>query len=430
MIGAASLVVVFCIVCYLIYKNTPPEDRQFVLTIMIIGFLVRLSISLTLHAISYTKTIYQGATSGDDLLYMIKSWALVYKWEGRPDNWAQIHIGSSPQFGLNPYTYLLAIFYKLFGFHPVSSKIINCILGTMVGWVSYLIGREIFDSKTAKISILLVTFYPSLVRWSSANLKDSLTMLLFFVPLYILIVAISRRAAIWRVIILALSLVGLYFSTQRLHLVLIMGSIGVLLFSRGLDLLNSKRAKRLMILIAASVLSITLSYLFYVKPQMVIESIYKCEENQALIAKSDFAGYYLYTRDFMADLNRGVFSIFKFLNIAFINVVYFIFTPFPWQLVSRERIIAFPQVVLWYTLLMLSIFGFAELVLNRFRIAFLLAAVLIVGITINSLAEGNIGAAFRHRDMYTPIFIVVASAMLRNLIDGEKAWKIGREEFK
>lgn len=404
----------FGLISYFIYKNTNDEDKNFILTVLVIGFLLRAAFAVLFHGANFLKG-YHGI-SGDDLLYTVKSWGLVYRWEGRPYNWVADLAGSSPKFGMNPFTYILALFYKVFGFHPVSSKLINCIIGALIGWVTYLMATEMFNRRTARISMLIVTFYPSIMRWSIANLKDPLIMLLFMVCVYVLIDAAGRKIRIWKFVVFALSGLLLYEFTPKLYFILIAVCAMLVVGLRFFKMLSSRKARITIIAVVTFALSAGAYYFSYIKTAPLIELIYKFEEKQNLMARADYAGYYFYSGKFMENLSCGIVSLSSLLDIAYKNVVYFMLAPFPWQLTSPERLLAFPQMILWYLMLLLSFFGFMKLIIRKSGMAFLIGILLIVGITVSALAEGNIGSAFRHRDMFTPFVAIFASAIISDLI--------------
>ncbi|GEM_PF-6965961 len=423
--GAAFLFLVFGIVSYFIYNASPAEDRRFILTVLIIGFLIRIFLAVLAHALNYLDG-YHGI-SGDDLLYTVKSWALVYKWKGLPYNWVNDLSGSSPKFGLNPFTWILALFYKGFGFHPVVSKFINCIIGSVIGWLSYLIARELFDRRAGKVSMLIVTFYPSLIRWSIANLKDSFAIMLFMVCIYISIAVIYRRVRGWKLLALAVSMVLICNFAQILYFILISISSSLAVFFRILNFAGNRALKTSALVMGVIGFLAVFYYFFYVNTGPVVKYLYRFEEQQAVVAKSDYAGYYLYSRDYMDDLNRQKVSLSGLAEMAFRNVSYFMLTPFPWQMNSSERMLAFPQMVLWYILLVLSFFGFIKLVVKRFEAAFMIGVVLSLGILVCSLAEGNVGAAFRHRDIFTPLVIILASTVAHDMFFRREKNDIYRE---
>ncbi|MCX5677978.1 MAG: glycosyltransferase family 39 protein [Candidatus Omnitrophica bacterium] len=412
--GAVFLLIVFGSVCYLILKNAPLEDRRFILSVLIAGFLIRLGVAMSLHAFSYLKG-YEGATSGDDLLYTVRSWAIVFKWEGKPYSWVQ-DLSGSLEYGVNPFTFIMALFYKVFGFHPMSVKIINCIIGTLIGWMSYLIGKELFGRKAGRIAMLISMFYPSLIRWSIANLKDSLTILSFMVCVYICVALIYNRMAIWKYGVLVLSIVTLYFFVQRFHFVLALGGVAAAVALRAFTVLNMK--SRMAILSMTVIIFLAGGvYFFSVNTKPLIKLIQACEEKQFTIAKSDYAGYHFYSDDFMRSIKNGKMPPPEFLKSVFLSTSYFMLTPFPWQMTSRERAVAYPQMLLWYLVLFLAVFGYFKLACDKTRAAILIGIMLFAGVIVHAMAEGNIGAAFRHRDLFTPFFLVLASPVIAVIIN-------------
>ncbi|MCM8761328.1 MAG: glycosyltransferase family 39 protein [Candidatus Omnitrophica bacterium] len=414
MTGAMFLFLVFGVILYAIYRNTPLEDRKFVIGVLIAGFTLRVILAVALHAYFYTKGFH--STSGDDLLYIVKSLALVHKWEGRPYTWVWAITGKSFQYGSNPFTYLVALFYKIFGFHPVVSKLINCIIGTLVGWLSYLIAKKTFNNSAARIAMLVTVFYPSLVRWSVANLKDPLLIFLFTACIYLFIDAIYGRVSVWKMIILVGAMTTLYFFSQIFYFTLIVLGATMMLVFKIYAALCSKIQKGIFTTLMVLAVIILVGYMLFVKYDKIIDAIYLCYDTQIAISQSDFAGYQFYPGEFMVKLSRGVIDVPQLIMIMAVDIIYFMLSPFPWQMISRSRIFAFPQMLLWYMVLLLSILGYFRLLLKKPDVAVLVGMLLVIGIGVNSMAEGNIGSAFRHRDLYSPLFIVLASAILDEFI--------------
>jgi 4-amino-4-deoxy-L-arabinose transferase-like glycosyltransferase len=413
-----SLVIIFGLIAYAVYRVTPQEDRNFVLAVMIAGFVLRVVIAVVMHAESFLKG-EEGFISGDDLLYTVKGWAVVFRWEGKTDSWIK-PLGSAQEFGMNPFTYVIALFYRIFGFHPAAAKIINCIFGTMIGWVSYLTAKRLFDRRTARIAIVMVTFYPSFVRWSAANLKDPLLMLSYLVCMYILVIALDAKLPAWRFGVLALSVVCLYYFPAMLFFFVAAAAICIVAFFKILDLFEGRRMKRAVIALSCIAVLAAVCFALYIKPKPLVDFLYSCEGKQFIVARSDDAGYFLYSGNFMKDLNRGLVSLPKLLGTVCINAIYFMLTPMPWQMVTKSRLVAFPQMIVWYIILLFSMFGFAALALKKPRTAMLIAVPAALGIIAYSLAEGNMGGAFRHRDPFAPFFIIMASAAWSALLTDTK----------
>ena len=102
-----------------------------------------------------------------------------------------------------------------------------------------------------------------------------------------------------------------------------------------------------------------------------------------------------------------------------LGLVYFLLSPFPWQVFTPRQVMAVPDVLIWYTLLPFVVLGLATMIRHRFRDAAMLL-LCIAGITIlYSLVEGNIGIIFRHRSQVIAPLMVFAGV-------GIEAWRVRR----
>ena len=81
------------------------------------------------------------------------------------------------------YSYFIGFLYMLFGYVPLMIKLLNSVFCVLAAIFIYAIVRDIFDINTARLSLLLVIFYPSLVFWSITGLKEA--FILFFISLFL-----------------------------------------------------------------------------------------------------------------------------------------------------------------------------------------------------------------------------------------------------
>ena len=412
--GAMFLVMLFAAACYLIYNNSPADDRRFIMSVLIAGFILRVFLAAALHAIVFLHGFH--GISGDDLLYTLKGWGIVCGWENRPTFWLKT-IFADTVFGLNPYTYIIAAFYKFFGFHPVTVKIINCGIGTSIGWIAYLFASSLFNKKVARIAMLITVFYPSLIRWSVANLKDPITIVLFLSCLYILVIGLQGKIQLWKYGLLLSLWTLLYYFANPFHFALVMIGIVLFVFLKLFQMVSRVISKKTLLAIVVTLVIVLTPLFLYTNNHFLQKFLFDCEKKQACLAMADYAGYYLYTNELVRSLNSGAISMPELLAVISANVFYYMFTPFPLHtLGSKERLAALPQMLLWYLILFLGILGFVRLVLEKPKPAILLGCVLFIGIVINALVEGNIGSAFRHRDIFTVFFILFASSAFADLM--------------
>lgn len=98
-------------------------------------------------------------------------------------------------------------------------------------------------------------------------------------------------------------------------------------------------------------------------------------------------------------------------NLAYLPVgaLFLIGAPFPWDLLSPSRVIALPEMLLWYPTVVSAFIGLALLWRSRRWEALyvVLAGLGIAGVL--SLAEGNLGTLVRHRGMVVPYAVIVAA---------------------
>jgi len=104
---------------------------------------------------------------------------------------------------------------------------------------------------------------------------------------------------------------------------------------------------------------------------------------------------------------------------------YFLLSPFPWNIATGNQLVAYPQMVLWYFLLFFAAVGVSEgLRFSRDETVFIVLFILI-GVSLWAMTEGNIGAAFRHRDYFSFLIFIYSSAGILNLVGRSRSIKQG-----
>ncbi len=83
-----------------------------------------------------------------------------------------------------PHTYALAGIGALFGYGHVAMRILSVLAGTALILVLYLIGKRLYDEKTALLTAALVTFSSLQIAWSRQARMYILLELAFFLAVY------------------------------------------------------------------------------------------------------------------------------------------------------------------------------------------------------------------------------------------------------
>ncbi len=141
------------------------DDRRFLWQLFIGALLVRVVVGALVFAFNL-----QDFFGGDALTYDKQGFALWRVWHGET-RYKEELIGVVETFWGMPY-YVAAI-YSIVGRNLLAVQFINSIMGAATAPAIYLCARHIFQNqKVARLTGLLVAFFPSLVLWSAQGLKD------------------------------------------------------------------------------------------------------------------------------------------------------------------------------------------------------------------------------------------------------------------
>jgi len=241
-----------------------------------------------------------------------------------------------------------------------------------------------------------VTWFPSLVLWSSLNIRDAWIILL--------IALLCRQALILQ-------------SRFRLGtlLLLVGGLIAViqfrayLLFAIGAPILVSFVAQRsrnlLRNLILGSFVAVALIYADQAAGEgrrarfVDFEEIHTIRYWNTVGASSQFENVDISTPGkALAYLPRGL--------------ALFLLAPFPWMVGSVRQVLALPETLYFYWLLPWMIRGIRGLLRDHLTTS-LLAVLITAGLTLGyALGEGNAGTAYRHRAQLLTFFLIFAASGL------------------
>ena len=97
------------------------------------------------------------------------------------------------------------------------------------------------------------------------------------------------------------------------------------------------------------------------------------------------------------------------------GLVYALLAPFPWAARRPQELVAAPEMLFWYVLVVAAgVTAWRER--RRWRPLAPPAAVAVALIVVLALAEGNVGTLFRHRGMVVPVVAMLASPTLAAMI--------------
>ncbi len=419
--GSLFIFILSLFVLILIRQFSMEEDRRFLTLLFIWGLILRIFLVLLLQLalISARRWFvdingFGGSSTflfGDDAYYTLRGWGMAQHLIGK------LFINAFDNYGQGFHLMPLALFQYYFGFSPISSIFINCLLGVLLVVVYYFIAKMALGIKVAKVSAILITFFPSLITWSIVNLKDP--MVLFIgASVFLIFMYLIEEVKIGKILLLLFLLILMlylqYFTRRSVFLPTFLSIVLSFIFI-------NRNTRNVLLFIFIILLCLSLAGFdfglatFFKKISYIFKNIV-VNSHSGFINTGGFV-YYLYDRP-ASEISPRLISYFEVIKALPIGIFHFLFEPFLWRKYSISMLMVYPQMFLWYLLIPFCVFGF----LNKFMVFWKRKIVfmffLLLGIPIFSLSSGNIGTNFRIRDVFTPVILMFAAKGILDTIDG------------
>lgn len=286
-----------------------------------------------------------------------------------------------------------ALIYLVVGYVPLAVTLANAAIAAMSVIVTWRIAHDLGGERAARWAALFAAFFPSLVLWSSLNLKDAAAMLAILLALR----GAQRLQAglgLGGVLQLALGVLALMQLREYLVFILVTG-IGMAL------LLARLRAIHAPWVVAAACALVLVSGDLVSPVERLTEdaSLETLDRHRRNLALGDSA----YHGD--ADVSTPRAAL-RFLPTG---VAYFLLAPAPWQLWGSRQWLTLPEMLVWYALIPQVFFGLRHAWRTRLRGALPLVAYGLLATVSYGLVEANLGTAYRHRAQVLIVYLVFAA---------------------
>lgn len=291
------------------------------------------------------------------------------------------------------YFYIVAALYYLFGSWSLLPKLVNCFVGALTVPLAHGIALGVSgDPKVALRTARYTAYFPSLVLWSSLNLRDVWTACLI---LLVCRLAIGLQDSPG-VIKLAMLGGAIYLLTQFRGYIFfpIMIPIVLSFFVRG----RRNLARNLLIggLVGIAVLYVdsTSSERRFRMPDL--------ETLQELRYFTSLGGQQYEAR---ADISTPIkAALFLPKGVAF-----FLLAPFPWEVRNLVQASTVPEMLFFYGLLPAVLIGLRHLIRTRLSDALMMLLMLSALTFGYALGQSNVGTAYRHRAQVLPFYLMLAA---------------------
>jgi hypothetical protein len=311
------------------------------------------------------------------------------------------------------YTLPLGLLYYLFGISEPLGQMLNTALGLGVILNLHRLAASWFNRRTADLTALFLALYPT--GWILGSTLNRDMMVVFSITLLFRLLSVlsDSRGAAARVGLGTAVLGNLLWMALLRPPLLTLGALAVLVYwlvnprqaaSTQGWLYRTLRVSFILLLLVLGGIGFSWvgdRYLAETPLEYEVTKFAEVESMNQRLEISEGAGS-TYAR-------RGPYASYGEVAKAVpLAVVYFLFSPLPWQVTTSKQALgmvdsAWMMLVLWFFLK-----GVRPFCRRHRKICLALLAFLIVGISGSSVLQANAGSAIRHRLMFSLLMVPVA----------------------
>jgi hypothetical protein len=321
---------------------------------------------------------------------------------------------------LSPFVFfssLHAIPYSLFGRSILMGQSISLLFGIGTIFFSWKLSKILWDNHTANKVGWTLALFPSVVLYSVLYLREIYVSFFLVLALYGAVSWVKYNN--YKSIIL--SLMG-FVGASLFHGPMIVGffifvifvflnHLKVLLKSLAYFRINVK--KFIIFLLCLTIIG------FYLTNKITIQYLgtFKNSINvDFLLLKTSYAYSGLSSWPEWTKATNG----FELLYKAPLRSIYFVFSPFPWDVKKSEHFIGLFDSLLYLYLVFLILCNIK--VIWRDHALRLILIILLFYILVYGFGVGNFGTSIRHKSKFALMFIILAAPLIKNLIFKKKTY--------
>ena len=388
------------LVAGIIAYRSPHGD--FLLRIFLGALLIRILVGSAIFVSNSQMFFGADAYTYDAVgLFQVQAWA--------GDKFAQSRIGifSANAGSASGMIYLVAGIYELVGRNMLAVQFINATLGAATAPLIYLCAQMITDnSRVARLASRGVAFMPSLVLWSSQELKDGPIM--FFLALSILAtLKLGEKISAKYLLTLVFAVFSVLTFRFYVFYMLVAAIIAAFLIGmRPATLQSIVRQFVVLAIVACSIssLGVTRNASQQFEQFGSLHAVQVSRADQARSAQSGFGAH------------NDVSTPGGALMTIPTGLAHLLLAPFPWELTSFRQAITIPEMLVWWASFPLLILGIWYMMRFRLRqVSPILTFTMMLSIAY-SVFQGNVGNAYRERAqllIFYFIFVAVGYVLLR-----------------
>ena len=390
------------------------ENGSFLLKIFLAALLVRMVVAAAIYVFKAQEFF-----GGDAVTYDVFGWAQMLGWGGDKyyqaiaNRFVRGEMGSG--WGM---VYLVAAIYRIVGRNMLAVQLVNAVFGAATSVTIFLCAHHMFNNlRVARFASVAVAFYPSLVLWSSQGLKDG--PIVFFLTLAILAtLKLGEKLTLKHLAVLVAALIALLSLRFYVFYIACLAIGGA--FVIGIQKITPLSFVRQFAVII--LLGLALMYLGVTRSATIqfreYGNLERLQTSRADLATSESG--------FGKDVD--VSSTVGALGVIPLGLLYLLFAPFPWQLVSLRQSITLPEMIVWWASFPLLVLGMWFAIRYRLR---MISPILIFTVMLTlaySVFQGNVGTAYRQRAQLLVFYFIFVSVGLTLVLEKREERKRFRQQ--
>lgn len=405
--GALALCAIVSVPTVLILARTR-DEKTFLLRLFMVGLLARIVLA---------SVIYMGHMEeffgGDANTYDLFGQSLLQGLHGDDYHMQKYQSYVASGAGAWGMLYLVAGIYEAVGRNLFAVQLVNASIGAATGIVVYYTAMALYNNgRVAKLAALMVTFFPSLILWSSQALKDGLIILALAVSILATLRLMEKITLGW-VLVITVSLLTLL--SLRFYIFYMMSAAVAGSFILGMKTLSAQSFLHRFVAVAGIGLAFTwFGVLQYAGNQFDryanLQQIQISRKDQAT-AGSGFG------KDVDIQTTEGALTVIP------LGILYLLLAPFPWQFATLRQTITLPEMIVWWFAFPLLILGLWYSIKHRLRQVSPIVIFTTMLTLAYSLFQGNVGTAYRQRSqllVFYVIFVAVGAIIMKERAENRR----------
>lgn len=303
--------------------------------------------------------------------------------------------------------YLVGAIYQVVGRNMLAVQLVNAVFGAATAVLIFLCAHHVFKNvRVARLAGIAVAFYPSLVLWSSQGLKDGPIVLCLALAILATLKLGEKLSLRYLVVLVCalMSLLSLRFYVFYMLCAAVAGAFIIGMQEVTATSFVRQLAAVLLIGLALTYFGVTRSASVQFEQYGNLERVQRSRLDLARRAESGFG------RDVDVSTTSGALSTIP------MGMLYLLFAPFPWQVVSLRQSITLPEMVIWWACFPMLVLGLWFAIKYRLR---MISPILVFTVMLTlsySVFQGNVGTAYRQRAqllVFYFIFVAVGFVLLK-----------------